>query len=709
MRITIIDYLNLRSWHLTTLTVLFVCSCLPGCGPSQEEMLMRAAQRRRTPDPADKAQAEKTSTEQKQPSQNSAEQTAVPSASIASTVGSQLDQAPVSPPEESTSKPPAASEQESTFSISPIETRQPTAKLDATERNKIAQRNIETLATALQQHFADTKRLPRSYAINSSNLPTLSWRVALLPYLGHEDLHKQFDFSKPWNVEPNKSLLKYIPDAYVSPERFDTNTNYLLPAGKYFIFGENRVPREKTVEDGMGNTLMLFEANDDQAVPWTKPADLNANNSDELAAAIGDLRENGTLAAWANGLPVLLSKTLNNEKIYQATTHEKGEALRAGDIHRDIGEIINTVTKSQTDPTPATKNIRDSSSRSDETTVRQTVPSASDIAEAQEKLKKIYSDKLRLAKEKSDKSKLARMMLADAAKSTLDPTGSYVLQTAAMRLALEAVDVDLLITAIDQRVARFDVDPYQENINWLQQISAGRRTRDSTTKQNKRLSQRALLVTQLGIMENDFSQAAKIIGIAYQFTSKNNEERLPRLMNQLKASLTAAEKKFQEALSDLDTYRKNPDNPEAAAAFGMFLCFTKGDWDTGLPLLQEGDNEALREMAREDLQRGSDSDPQAQTALADLWWDLGQRAKSMTYRQPCRDRAVYWYLQAYELLPDSLDRIHVKNRIEETELHEGGSPIALCRQLAREMGVDLSNPLTQITPKLRARRSNDDD
>ena len=57
----------------------------------------------------------------------------------------------------------------------------------------------------------------------------------------------------------------------------------------------------------------------------------------------------------------------------------------------------------------------------------------------------------------------------------------------------------------------------------------------------------------------------------------------------------------------------------------------------------------------------------------------------------------------------SLDRIHVKNRIEETELHEGGSPIALCRQLAREMGVDLSNPLTQITPKLRARRSNDDD
>ena len=68
---------------------------------------------------------------------------------------------------------------------------------------------------------------------------------------------------------------------------------------------------------------------------------------------------------------------------------------------------------------------------------------------------------------------------------------------------------------------------------------------------------------------------------------------------------------------------------------------------------------------------GSDPDPQGHAQLADRWWDLGERAKSTTYRQPCRERALHWYLQAYELLPDSLDRIHVKNRIEEAEAHEG--------------------------------------
>lgn len=689
------------------LAIVFACVGLSGCGgPSQEEMMMRAAQRRRPPDPSETAQAEGASKEPTKASQaaeepnNRQQQPPVSGNSVPDNIASN--------PIPQTAPPPANPDKKPTLSISTIDERQPTTELDSTERRKIAQNNIETLATALLQHFADTKRFPKAFTINSNNLPTLSWRVALLPYLGHEDLHRQFDFSKPWNIEPNKSLLKYIPDAYVSPERFDTNTNFLLPAGEDFIFGANRVPREKTIEDGMGNTIMLFEVNNDHAVPWTKPTDLNANSSDELIAAIGGLRENGTFAAWANGLPVLLSNTLSSEKIFHATTHEKGEPLRAGDIHRDINEKVQSKANSVAGPKPASKSNLDSNTIPSKTSVRLSVPKAGDIAEAQDKLRSIYADKLRAAEERSEKTKLARTMLTDAAKARLDPTGTYVMQTAAMRLALEVVDVDLLISAIDQRVAQFEVDPYRENVNWLQQISAGRHKRDKTKIRSERLSHRVLLIAHIGIMENDFAQAAKIVGVAFQFSSKNNEDPLPRLLNKLKASLTTAENKFKEALSDLDAYRKSPDDRESAAAFGMFLCFTKGDWVTGLPLLQKGDNEALREMAREDLSRGSDPDPQEQAQLADMWWDLGERAKSATYRQPCRERALYWYLQAYQLLPDSLDRIHVKNRIEEAEIHEGGNPVALCRQLARELRVDLSNARVQITPNVRPRQNDDD-
>ena len=700
-------------WVIPVMVTLFIE--LTGCGPSQEEMLMRAAQRRRAPDPSETAQAEVDSKEPTQTAQTAEEpgNTQQPLSIAGNSMPDNIDSSP-SPQKEPS---PAKSDKNPALSIRPINERQPTTALDKTERRKIAQKNTETLATALLQHFADTKRLPQAYARNSSNLPTLSWRVSLLPYLGLEDLHQQFDFSKPWNVEPNKSLLKYIPDAYVSPERFDTNTNFLLPAGKYFIFGENRVPREKTVEDGMGNTIMLFEVNDDYAVPWTKPSDLNATTSEELDAAIGELRENGTFAAWASGLPVLLSSSLTSDQVFAATTHEKGEALRAGDIHRDITEPVFLKLDPESGQMADAKTTAGNASNGNEDTKvarenlpsRLPVPKAADIAKAQDKLRSIYAEKLRSAGDRPEKIKLARTMLSDAAKSRLDPTGAYVMQTAALRLALEAVDVDLLMSAIDARVALFEVDPYEENVSWIQQISATRAKRDLAATRNTQFSKRVLIVTRIGIIENHFAKAAKITGIAYQFTSKKKEDAIPRLINKLKSSLTSTESTFGEALGDLDTYRKYPDDPTAAEAFGMFLCFTKGDWPTGLPLLQKGNNDVLRDIATKDLALTSDSDPRAQAVLADIWWDLGERAKSTSYREPCRQRAAYWYQQAYERLPDSLDRIHVKSRIEEAESQEGGNPVALCSQLAREMGVSLENPRAQLIPNLRFAGNNDDD
>ena len=695
--------LNLRFAAPTPLIWVIVCCTLTGCGASQEEMLIRAAQRRRAPDRSEADSAKNTKTDQPRAplpgtQQNTADQKAKQSSDFTSTAGSKPKL-----PSSATSTPPHS---EATFSISPIEKRQPNAALSENARRKISQRNILTLATGLRRHFADTKRLPRSYTCNSDNLPTLSWRVALLPYLGHEDLHEKFDFTKPWNVEPNKSLLKYIPDAFVSPERFDTNTNYLLPAGKHFIFGENRVPREKTIEDGMGNTIMLFEVNDELAVPWTKPMDLKADNIAELSAAIGGVRNDGTFAAWASGQPVLLSNTLTSEEIFHATTHESGEAFRAGDIHCDIplkaqAKSNSSEPLSHGDDTFNQKRIA--------TSVRQNVPSEDDISGAQKKLRNIYVKKLRDAKEYSDKTKLARSMLSDAAKSQSDPVGTYVMQTAAMRLALETVDIDLLLAAIDQRIARFDVDPYLEHLNWLQQISASRLKPRTTTLGNKKLSERALIVAYIGIMENDFSQAEQVIGIAYQFTSKKKDDLVPRLMNKLRVSLSAAENRFKEALSDLDTYRKNPDDAEAATKFGMFLCFTKGDWDTGLALLNKSENKVLQEIAHKDQQTAANSTALEHAALADMWWDLGERAKSLSHRRPCRERALHWYLQAYQQLPDSLDRIHVKSRIEGIDSLEVGSLVALSQQLARVMRFELSNPRSQLTATVRSQQTNDDD
>ena len=53
---------------------------------------------------------------------------------------------------------------------------------------------------------------------DSGGLPLLSWRVLLLPYLGHNDLYRRFHLDEPWDGPHNKALLAEMPEVYAPPE-----------------------------------------------------------------------------------------------------------------------------------------------------------------------------------------------------------------------------------------------------------------------------------------------------------------------------------------------------------------------------------------------------------------------------------------------------------------------------------------------------------
>ena len=44
-----------------------------------------------------------------------------------------------------------------------------------------------------------------------------------------------------------------------------------------------------------------------------------------------------------------------------------------------------------------------------------------------------------------------------------------------------------------------------------------------------------------------------------------------------------------------------PDDPEANLMVGKYLCFTKGDWEKGLPLLTKSENSRLKLLAERDV------------------------------------------------------------------------------------------------------------
>ncbi|GIW80900.1 MAG: hypothetical protein KatS3mg105_2707 [Gemmatales bacterium] len=100
----------------------------------------------------------------------------------------------------------------------------------------------------------------------------LSWRVALLPYLGEKALYAQFRLDEPWDSEHNKQLLKRMPQCYRAPDSHDWRapwkTRDVVFTGKHTIF---EGPQGIKGDDVNPRTILLALVPVESAVAWTKP------------------------------------------------------------------------------------------------------------------------------------------------------------------------------------------------------------------------------------------------------------------------------------------------------------------------------------------------------------------------------------------------------------------------------------------------------
>ncbi len=708
---------------LLVLTLLVV----PGCGPSKNDLLLRSAQRIRDdvdkdenkpapetspPSTADVAETELTDQgEAKQAESSPTPASAVDAPSpLADSVAETSTAEPESKPEGS-SRPAElrTADPIDQLGLVPIDERMPEEPLPESERRKLAAEHLHKIAEALIAYARDKKRLPPTY-FSANGFQTLSWRVELLPYLGYQELYEKFDKTVPWNRAPNDELLKYIPDVYASPERFDVKTNILMPARGGFIGGDGGgLPLdEQVIEDGVANTLLLIEVNDDQAVPWTAPEDFAPENFDDVSHRLFKLRKDGAFAVWANGWTMLLAAGTSPKMIWDAMSIEAGDGLMAGRIHRDIPlENVSeaAVAAAENEIPTVESEIMPAAPSGPEATlaVREPVPTGGQVAEVQDRFRQVFSERLSEAKGDQDKLKLAGEILDKAAEMGEDPVGAYTLQNAAMRLAIDAGGIRELLRAVDQRVARFEVDPFQENMTWMLEFGRGVAQRDVKTIDGQEYVKRAVSVIFAAIHDDQYVDASSLARYSFRLIDQDRDEAIPEQLTRLRGLLGQAKRDFDEASKSLAAYRQNPNDGQAAADVGRYLCFIKGDWQRGLPLLTEGGPQVLQDMATLDLKGASDSTNKV--AIADAWWDLSEKARSSVYRQSARDRAALWYRQAYEVMPDSLDRLHVKARLDEAEEALSSSPLAVITELAEEVGVDLTISLAATAEAGGARHS----
>jgi len=172
------------------------------------------------------------------------------------------------------------------------------SRSDYFDNFSLSEKRISQIGAATV-HFATVlESFPRVANYASDGTPLLSWRVHLLPFLGMEDLYRQFNLDEPWDSPNNLPLVSQMPEVYASPHFSSaTETSFLAMTGTGTMFPEfHSLSAERynndDIPDGRHSTLMFVEADADRKVIWTKPGDLVFNRADPLAG-LGSIASGG--------------------------------------------------------------------------------------------------------------------------------------------------------------------------------------------------------------------------------------------------------------------------------------------------------------------------------------------------------------------------------------------------------------------------------
>jgi hypothetical protein len=147
---------------------------------------------------------------------------------------------------------------------------------DAQARSQLSDR-MKQIALAMHEYHDAHKRLPAHAIYSKDGQPLLSWRVALLPYLGHGDLYRQFKLDEPWDSAHNLPLAETMPDVYALPRFFrdrepPNTTCFQVFVGPTTAFEGKVAVSIRDFPDGSSNTLLVAVAQ--EPVVWTQPADM---------------------------------------------------------------------------------------------------------------------------------------------------------------------------------------------------------------------------------------------------------------------------------------------------------------------------------------------------------------------------------------------------------------------------------------------------
>jgi prepilin-type processing-associated H-X9-DG protein len=188
--------------------------------------------------------------------------------------------------------------------------------------------HLKQIALAMHNYHDTYGGLPDPAIRDDEGKPLLSWRVALLPYLEQQPLYEQFRLDEPWDSEHNLALVEKMPDLFRHPASTAPpgHTVYQAIVGEEIGLRPEGQTRFQEIRDGLSNTIAVAEIEDEFAVPWTKPEDVEIDPEDPWGP-IGGHHPEGANVMFLDGSVRMVPYWLEPAMLWALMTRAGGEVV----------------------------------------------------------------------------------------------------------------------------------------------------------------------------------------------------------------------------------------------------------------------------------------------------------------------------------------------------------------------------------------------
>ncbi|MCY3020615.1 MAG: formylglycine-generating enzyme family protein [Planctomycetota bacterium] len=286
---------------------------------------------------------------------------------------------------------------------------------------------------------------------------------------------------------------------------------------------------------------------------------------------------------------------------------------------------------------------------------RAPVPERAAVAEAEKKIREIFKEDYAKAS-REDKAALANRLIQQAGDSKDDLAARYVLLREASTLAAQAGDPAIALNALTEMGKAYSVDAMALKLDALAKASSAAATPDA----QKTLAEHYLVLMEEAAAADNYDAAMRAAVPAEAAARRGQDATLITRVQTRAKEVRDLQGESAKAKVAKQTLAQKPDDPVANLLVGRFLCFSKADWDSGLPLLAKCPLPTLKTLAAKDLAQPTEA--VAQVEVGDGWWDMSEKETGKEAKAAFQARARFWYGKAQASL-SGLTKTKVEKRL----------------------------------------------